>query len=305
MASHTVATDPSQAGDTSSTPIASPDTSDSFGGAFLTYPINMDPEQDRVSFTVWELAKALGTTAGGGLQIGDVKYRRIGPTAYLPVQAPITDSNSVQWEAKSLNEMQRRLVNSSLDFMDTKSFDNLGQNLGGLAKDVLQDPKLANLYMAEQAAGVGEGLLSRATGQIINPNLELLFQGPTLRDFQFTFKMTARNEREGRSVKRIIRFFKENMAVRLTAGRLFLKAPYVFEIKYLKGSSQTHQSLNLIKKCCALKNCAVDYTPLGSYMTYDDADATMAQYSMQLQFTEIEPIYDIDYQAEANHPIGY
>ena len=309
MANHNVATDPAQAGDVSSTPIApSPQAAGGGGGgAFLTYPVNMDPEQDRVAFNIWEIAKALGTSAGGGLQLGDVKYVRVAgkPTVFLPVQSPIKDSNSVQWEAKTLNELQRRVVNSSLDFMDNASFDKLGENLGGIAKDVLKDPKLGNLYLAEQAAGVGEGLLSRATAQIINPNLELLFQDPTLREFDFTFRMTARNENEGRVVKQIVRYFKENMAVRLEASRLFLKAPYVFEIRYLKGSSQKHPSINLIKKCCALLNCSVDYTPLGTYMTYDDSDATMAQYVVTLKFSEIEPIYDVDYQREASHPIGY
>ena len=33
-------------------------------------------------------------------------------------------------------------------------------------------------------------LLARQTGQIFNPNLELLFDAPTLRSFTFSFKMT-------------------------------------------------------------------------------------------------------------------
>lgn len=302
------AVSPEQAGAVSTSPLASPGGGGGGGGGnMLTYPANMSGDQDRVAFNIWEIAKALGTTAGGGLQVGEVNYRRVPgkPTVYLPIQNPIADNNKVKWEAKELNELSRRLVNSSLDFQETASFSQLAEGLGGIAKDVLKDPKLANLYLAEQAVPGAEGLIPRATGMIINPNLELLFQGPELRDFTFQFVLTPRNEGEGRIVKQIIRYFKENMAVRLEASRLFLKAPYVFEIRYLKGSSQIHPSINLIKKCCALRNCSVQYTPLGSYMTYDDSDATMAQYVIALEFTEIEPIYDIDYQREASHPIGY
>ena len=90
------------------------------------------------------------------------------------------------------------------------------------------------------------------------------------------------------------------MAVRKVDGNLFLKAPYVFGIEYQNGTKQ-HKSLNLIKKC-ALQSCSVDYTPLGSYMTYEDSDATMVSYNISLQFQEIVPIYDTDY---TDHPIGY
>jgi len=158
---------------------------------------------------------------------------------------------------------------------------------------------LGQIYLAEQAVGV-QNLLSRATGQVLNPNLELLFNGPALRSFNFTFKLSPRSGTEADEVKKIINFFKKNMAVRVVEGNIFLKSPYVFQIKYWKGTSE-HQSINLIKTC-ALQSCSVDYTPLGSYMTYEDEAATMVSYNISLQFQEIEPVYSDDYDT---HPIGY
>ena len=55
-------------------------------------------------------------------------------------------------------------------------------------------------------------LLARGNGEIINPNMELLFGGPTLRNFRFNFKLTPRNEKEAEQIKLIIRAFKRNMA---------------------------------------------------------------------------------------------
>ena len=36
------------------------------------------------------------------------------------------------------------------------------------------------------------------TGQVINPNLELLFSGPNLRSFTFNFTLTPRDAEEAR-----------------------------------------------------------------------------------------------------------
>jgi len=113
--------------------------------------------------------------------------------------------------------------------------------------------------------------------------------------------MSAREPKEAENIKKIINFFKKNMAPRTTEDNIFLKAPNTFLIEYkYKGLDTEHEGINKIKEC-ALLNCSVDYTPLGTYMTYDDG--TMVSYSMTLSFQELEPIYDKDYKG--GHPIGY
>ena len=91
------------------------------------------------------------------------------------------------------------------------------------------------------------------------------------------------------------------MAVKKSDGAgIFLKAPNTFMIEYkFNGGSTTHPGINQIKEC-ALLSCSVEYTPLGTYMTYPDG--TMVSYSMSLSFQELEPLYDKDYDG---HPIGY
>jgi hypothetical protein len=270
----------------------------------LRYPSDMSSTQDRIEFSVWELIKA---STGDNLQFlppdENSSYRSVGERVILPIQPSISDQNGVNWGAGELNEFQRLLGNFSLNAMNAKSLGQVPSEFKALFDEVVGDPRFGNfakLSLTEQALGI-QGLLSRATGQVLNPNLELLFQGPTLRPFQFQFKLSPRNSKEAEQVKAIIKVFKKNMAVRKTGGAdLFLKAPYVFQIKYLKGS-QEHQSINKIKKC-ALKSCSVDYTPLGTYMTYNDDAGTMVSYNLSLDFQEITPIYDTDY---VNHPIGY
>jgi hypothetical protein len=227
---------------------------------------------------------------------------------YLPIQDKIQDQNAVQWEGGELGELQRMLANLSYNIMSGKG--NIPESSVNAAEQLLKDPNFGNkirLGLVGEAISV-QNLLTRATGSIANPNLELLFSKPTLRPFVFNFKLSPRNADEGEMVKGIIKFFKMGMAPRLDqTSTLFVKSPRVFKVKYLMGNSKDHPGLNLIKTC-AIQNCNVDYTPNNSYMTYKDG--TMISYNINLTMQELVPVYDIDYIKNEefdriDHPIGY
>ena len=79
-------------------------------------------------------------------------------------------------------------------------------------------------------------------------------------------------------------------------SRLFLKSPHTFQVEFLKrvgGISQTNPFIGK-KKECALTNVSVDYTPNGTYSTYDDG--VMTAYKMSLTFKELEAVYNDDYE---------
>ena len=151
-------------------------------------------------------------------------------------------------------------------------------------------------YFAAQAVG-NNSLFTRATGKVLNPNLELLFNGPTLRSFAYNFRFTPREEREAREVRRIIKFFKKNMAPQRVPSKLFLKTPNVFKLKYIFKGGRQHPFLNKIKMC-ALQSFNVTYAPDGSYMTYDDG--SMTAYNVNMTFGELNPIYENDYDDNSN-----
>jgi len=227
---------------------------------------------------------------------------------FLPIQDKIQDQNSVEWNPGELNDFQRRFANLSYSGM-TGSF-NPGDNIAA-GNEFLNQNKDVKKYLQAWAVGEAIGvqnLFTRATGNILNPNLELLFSKPTLRPFTFNFKLSPRNEDDAIFVKAIIKFFKMGMAPRINdESTLFIKSPYIFGIKYLLGDKKPHPGLNLIKKC-ALTNCIVDYTPNNSYMTY--RDGTMTSYNINMTFQELVPVYDKDYIEDKdfgtiNHPIGY
>ena len=68
--------------------------------------------------------------------------------------------------------------------------------------------------MSKLAGGVfgveldADTVLARQGGTVLNPNAEMLFQGPALRDFTFKYRMIARSKKEGEMIRNIIRFLK-------------------------------------------------------------------------------------------------
>jgi hypothetical protein len=281
-------------------------TSSGGTGAVFVYPIGMrSTQQDRLKFTAVEYQPSGNLSAGtfGSQNRTSTQGKNIVGSVFLPIQASISDFNSVEWQSANINEVEKQAVNMSLGAMNAGGVDDLtkklGENLNTALKEVSGANKEIKVAFAGEAVGIGN-LLGRF-GTVLNPNLELLFSGPQLRPFEFKFQMSAREKDEGENIKAIINFFKKNMAVKKSDGAgIFLKAPNTFLIEYkYNGADTTHPGINLIKEC-ALLSCSVEYTPLGTYMTYPDG--TMVSYSMSLSFSELEPIYSTDYDG---HPIGY
>ena len=241
-------------------------------------------------------------------------------TILLPIPSAIQDRNSVSYQSSNINAITGAAVGGIQNVMQAggdlltspqAALEKIKSTFMNAAGSTIEAaggaPRIADLItksLASQALSVFGGnvsvdqLLAREKGVIFNPNMELLFNGPSLRQFAFSFQMTPRSKPESDAVKQIIRTFKSNMAPKVTAegdGSLFLKTPNVFELTYKQGKDP-HSFLHQFKQCF-LENVSVNYTGAGTYATYDDG--TPVSIIMNLQFKEIEPIYDIDYESES------
>jgi hypothetical protein len=262
-------------------------------------------QSDYIRFSIFEYKGSAVTIAD---TFATVTARKGAPkgTIALPIQSIISDQNLVDWQDDRLDFIKVAAADAGLEFMTTGGVRKSASYISAAIKKATGQTKdgqtpagrLVSTALLENA--LGANLRSRFSGEVMNPNLELLFTGPTLRTFNFSFFMSARSPEEATEIKKIINAFKKNMAPKTTES-LFLKSPNIFEIKYMNGEGKVHKSLNQIK-ICALQNCSVNYTPAGTYSTFGDTDNTMTAYSMTLQFGELDPIYDKDYDT---HPIGY
>ena len=144
--------------------------------------------------------------------------------------------------------------------------------------------------------------ITRSSGKSINPNLELLFSGPKLRNFTFAFQFAPNDAADAKVVRDIIRWFKMGMAPTLeTKSAIFLGSPKVFRLKYMNGNTRI-RGLNIFK-ICALTACELDMSPEGFYQSYEDTSAISmpARINMALSFTELTPILENDYHGGADH----
>jgi len=277
------------------------------------YPedIKNDRTQDRIKFTMkYSKGTRITTTTAAGVKIFTRREQKINGSVTLPIQSGIKDQNSVKWDGSSLNPLQAFGAGAAINLFEEARNTNTGiagavnttgnilnEAAGALTGPAGSDTRTAiNVYLAQQAVGT-KNLLSRTAGAIVNPNIEMLFNAPSLRPFSFQFRMSPRDEDEAAQVRSIISFFKQGMAVKTSSSNIFLKAPNIFDIRYITydGDNEIdHPSINRIKTC-ALLAAAVDYTPDGSYMTYDDPRRSMTSYSLTLQFNELDPIYEDDY----------
>ncbi len=276
----------------------------------LIYPTDISKNgQDYIEFNVFEYVTR-GKNQTNPLLFGertlpkkDSKIR-----IRLPIQPSITDTNTVDWNNSQLNPVEMGLY-SLADAGMTGAQGQLDYILSSMGNTITQDSnagKALLLYLKQKAIGT-TGLVSRFGGAVVNPNMELLFQGPQLRPFNFSFRLSPRDDGEAKIVKTIIRVFKEAMAVRTASNGIFLAAPHIFNISYKNGAlNKEHTSLNKIKTC-ALQSCSVDYTPDGSYMTFNDTTNgnPMTSYNLTLQFQELEPVTDKDYATVSADQIGY
>ena len=245
----------------------------------------------------------------------------------LPIPEGLTDMNGVTWESDSINALDAGIFKSAESIVDNTKvrdevkagniFSAAGSFLEGgvkaatnFGKQVVNNQQamdaIKTKLTADAANIVGanvdaNSIISRTTGQILNPNLELLFKGVQLRTFQFGFKLTPRNSRESAEVKAIINTFKRRMAAKKgSSNGIFINSPDVFELKFKTGN-QDHPFLFKMKKC-ALKNMNVSYMDTGLYATYEDA--TPVAMTLNLTFQELSPVYNEDYN-EVNTGVGF
>ena len=273
-----------------------------------------------------------GDLLNGGLQRTSAALKGVGKVVVLPMPNEVKDSNSVSWGPDNLNNLSAAVIANIAKNPEKAATQIVGGGVGKALTGFDATQLFLLVDLVQQVGGVNalqndtikkqlntaltsfaakrfgfeippEAILARGLGIIPNSNLELLFNSPTLRDFNFGYKLTPRSQAEARNVRRIIRFFKQGMAVRKInanagagAGSVFLGTPNVFKLTY-KSNGGPIKGVNRIK-LCALTGFSVNYTPESQWAAYVDEDAPGQPISvtMGMSFTELEPIFESDYQ---------
>ena len=229
----------------------------------------------------------------------------------LPMPQEVNDSNQVTWGDDKMNAIQLAGLAIAKDIMEEgpanaiqKSQQAIRAMMSGVKLPDIGTETTNAVRAALAGAAVGalggnvsaDSVIARSTGQILNSNLELLFQGVNLRTFPYSITFSPRSTDEALVVKAIIRSLKQSMSPKAgnyngSAQGIFLQSPDLFQLEYLKDGA-SHPFLNKFK-LAALTGMSVNYTNSGTYSSYEDG--TPVNLRMDLTFKEINPIYHEDY----------
>lgn len=296
----------------------------------LSYPIDLDMEQDHLYV---EKLEYLGSgndrrrrNVTGGLQATRVTgaSETILGRVILPMPKP-RDVNQAEWGKSTLDSIQLALVGGA-----GRTLSAAGDLASGDLKGVMDSAtsqftgieglqqffkesvvggvrNLSATAIAGLLSSINTGnnvnanqLLARTTGNIVNPNAELLFNGPSLRQFDFTYIMIARSVDEAKEIRKIVRFFKEGLVPNYKDTSL-LVTPNVFRLKYKRGLDEL-KTVNKFKDM-ALQRLDVDYAAGGEWAAYEDSHPIVM--SINLGFGELEPIYKQDIEQFEEDDVAY
>ena len=237
-----------------------------------------------------------------------------------------TDVNGAEWGKSELtisgiaalgaaNMVAGRLANDDGQMVAEKEAREAlnaerGRNVEGTA--VTEFGRALGVQLTSKLAGAAFGtqldadtFLARTGGKVLNPNAEMLFQGPVIRDFAFSFIMIARSQKEGEKIRKIIRFLKLGMAPKFRSTT-FLKSPDIFTLHYKNGLGENDylKTVNQFNPGgLALTTMNVDYAPFGYWSAYRDSQPVSVK--MDLNFTELRPLYESDQLETPEDSVGY
>ena len=190
-----------------------------------------------------------------------------------------------------------QLAQNSLNGVGT-AFDQLLPNLG-----VKTVQEIIGKITGEQIEA--NDVLAGTQGVILNPNVELLFSGIDLRNFQLNYKLVPRNKPEADNIKQIVNIFRKamlpsfdgNTTLSALGGSIniggqnisgsYIQVPSVCKVTFMKGGIPNPNVAQY--KMCAITQVDVNYTPDGTYATYNDG--SMVAIGLSLAFQETKLIF--------------
>ena len=163
--------------------------------ATLRYPLNENPrlKYDYMQVSAYEHTASGFEEGKTGFERADERPKGTKQgTVFLPMQQGLADSSGVDWNQGEVKPLQTALMKTAANAVRNfgggkEGINNLGDAASATMEQGIKETKalvsgvgkddIVN-YFAAQAVG-NPSLFTRGTGKIVNPNLELLFEGPS------------------------------------------------------------------------------------------------------------------------------
>ena len=245
----------------------------------------------------------------------DVSLKLFGKAVMLPVPQDVANEIQQTWQGKQFTAAGRAAVSA----LAAGNFSPANQVLKNIAGNFEALQTSINSLALNTLPGVGGNIsfndISGSTrGVVLNPNAELLYDSPQMREVGMVFKMVPRNPGESEAIYNICQTFrrnaspafggadagdkdwkftvdskysKKNQGVIPGDRQNFIRVPNLCKFTFMKGR-KAHPHLIQFKPC-AISNVEVTYTPDGTFATYSDGAPVAVE--LRLSFMETKVVF--------------
>lgn len=238
-------------------------------------------------------------------------------TIMLPMPQDLSTESNQQWQGKQFTATGRAATAA----LAAGQFSYASEVVKNIAGNATALQNAFNTTVLNSIPGVGGNLefndVSGATrGIVINPNAELLYDSPEMREVGMIFKLVPRNADESRDIKKIIRIFRAASmptwgatGVDILKGETttaggdgagtnksefdiggqdnWIKVPNLCKFTFMHGAKANE---NIIQyKACAISGVEVNYTPDGTYAAHANGHPVAVE--LRLNFMETKLIF--------------
>ena len=269
----------------------------------------------------------------------------------LPMPQDLSNELQAQWQGKQFTATGRAAV-AALGAGQFSHAKEVVKNIAGNAKAI---QTALNTAVLNTIPGVGGNLsfndVSGSTrGIVINPNAELLYDSPEMREIGMIFKLVAQNEQESKDIRKICQLFRYSSLPRwggegaqydttadgtivnvfsgeakitgtnaggfasdkvgnrdkdgqfdITGEDNWIRVPDLCKFTFMRGD-KPHPYIPQFKPC-AIQAVEVNYTPDGTYATYQGVDGAPVAVELRVNFMETKIIYANE--VNVNGGVGY
>ena len=235
----------------------------------------------------------------------------------LPMPQDLGNDIQQTWNGKQFSALGRAAIAGTAG----GNFAEIGKRISDMDGNLTAAITSLNTQLLNKIPGVGGNLdvgdiTGSTEGIVLNPNAEVLYDSPELREIGMTFKMIPRSATEAKIIKNIVYMFRyasvpqwggnegqtlsdqlindgEGGTFEAFGKQNFMRVPFLCKFTFMNGNAVNDKVQQF--KPCAIRKVAVNYTSDGTYATYRDGEPVATE--LTLNFLESKVLFKRDIQA--------
>lgn len=256
------------------------------------------------------------------IKVEDIEYEGgMCSGVVLPMPQDLGNDLQQTWNGKQFSALGRAAIAGAAG----GNFAEVAARISDLDGNVKAAIGSLQTQILNKIPGVGGNIsLGDITGStegiVLNPNAEILYDTPELREIGFTYKMIPRSKEEAEIIKKIVYMFRfasvpqwggnENQVLSTKSKtwskgtgkgqkyeafgkQNFMRVPYLCKFTFMRGGDVNRKMQQF--KPCAIRKVGVNYTSDGTYATYRDGEPVATE--LTLNFLESKILFKSDIEA--------